>query len=59
MANYTGKLKEIVELYVGREVNPFTEVRIEDDGDGNGAKIVYWDASSLGKSKPTTSHLDA
>ena len=59
MANYTGKLKEIVELYVGREVNFLTEVRMEDNGDGNGPKIVYWDASSLGKSQPTTSQLDA
>ena len=48
MANYTGKLKEIIELYVGREVNPFTEVRMVDEGDGNGPKISYWDASSLG-----------
>ena len=59
MANYTGKLKEIIELYVGREVNPFTEVRMVDEGDGNGPKITYWDASSLGKSQPTTSQLDA
>ena len=59
MANYTGKMKEIIELYVGREFNPFTEVRMQDDGDGNGPKIVYWDASSLGKSQPTTSQLDA
>ena len=59
MANYTGKLKEIVELYVGREVNFLTEVRMEDVKDGNGPKIIYWDASSLGKSQPTTSQLDA
>tara|TARA_B100000085_G_C18453319_1_gene475798 strand:- start:90 stop:428 length:339 start_codon:yes stop_codon:yes gene_type:complete len=59
MANYTGKLKEIVELYVGREVNFLTEVRMEDVKDGSGPKIIYWDASSLGKSQPTTSQLDA
>ena len=59
MANYTGKLKEIVELYVGREVNFLTEVRMEDVKDGNGPKNIYWDASSLGKSQPTTSQVDA
>ena len=61
MADYTGKLKEIIELYVGREVDfKFGgECQMMDMKDGNGPQITYWDASSLGKSQPTTSQLDA
>ena len=61
MADYTGKLKEIIELYVGREVDfKFGgECQMMDMRDGNGPQITHWDASSLGKSQPTTSQLDA
>ena len=49
-----------IELYVGRKVNfhPINgEVKLSDEGDGNGSQIVYWNVS--GKSQPTTSQLNA
>jgi len=49
-----------IELYVGRKVNfrPTNgEVKLSDEGDGNGSQIVYWNVS--GKSQPTTSQLNA
>jgi len=49
-----------IELYVGRKVNfhPTNgEVKLFDNGDGNGSQIVYWNVS--GKSQPTTSQLNA
>jgi hypothetical protein len=49
-----------IELYVGRKVNfnPMNgEVKLSDEGDGNGPQIVYWNVS--GKSQPTTSQLNA
>ena len=57
MANYTGKIKEIIELYVGREVDFRTEVGVYDAMDGEGAKIISWNVD--GKAQPSTSEMDA
>lgn len=57
MADYTGKIKEIIELHVGRAVDFRTEVGVYDGMDGNGPQIVSWNVS--GKSQPTTSEMDA
>jgi hypothetical protein len=57
MADYTGKIKEIIELYVGREVDFRTEVGVYDAMDGEGPKIISWNVS--GKTQPSTSEMDA
>jgi hypothetical protein len=57
MADYTNKIKEIIELYVGREVDFRTEVEVYDVKDGQGPKIISWNVS--GKNQPTTSEMDA
>ena len=57
MANYAGKITEIIRLYVGREVDFRTEVEVYDAGDGEGPKIIAWNVS--GKSQPSTSEMDA
>ena len=45
MANYAGKITEIIRLYVGREVDFRTEVEVYDAGDGEGPKIIAWNVS--------------
>ena len=57
MADYTGKIKEIIELYVGREVDFRTEVELYDAKDGQGPQIISWNVS--GKTQPSTSEMDA
>jgi hypothetical protein len=57
MANYTGKIKEIIELYVGREVDFRTELEVYDAMDGDGPKIISWNVD--GKVQPSTSEMDA
>jgi len=57
MADYTNKIKEIIELHVGREVDFRTEVEVYDAKDGQGPQIISWNVS--GKSQPTTSEMDA
>ena len=57
MANYAGKITEIIKLYVGREVDFRTEVEVYDAKDGEGPKIIAWNVS--GKTQPSTSEMDA
>ena len=53
MANFDFKL----EAYVGRMPDFLTEVTVEYDG--TTPTITYWDATALGKAKPTIDQLNA
>lgn len=49
------KLKTKIKEYLGRDYNPFEEVIIQNDGDGN--YIAMWNVD--GVEKPTDAQLDA
>ncbi len=46
-----------IELYVGRKVDFMSEVKLADNGDGEGAFISEWNITE--KIEPTSAQLDA
>jgi len=53
MANFDFKL----EAYIGRRPNFLTEITVEYNG--TTPTITFWDATALGKAKPTIDQLNA